>query len=167
MKRILGAAAAIILGTAAFLPAQAFAQVGVHIVVGNAPPPPRHEVLPAQRRGYTWSPGYWNWNGRRHVWVEGHWERTRPGYYYQRPQWHQGRNGWQLHRGGWQHGPRHASFDRHDNHRRYEHAAPYGNPKAARADHDRDGVPDRVDRDRDGDGVANRYDRRPDNPRRD
>ena len=33
-------------------------------------------------------------------------------------------------------------------------------------DHDRDGVPDRVDRDRDGDGVPNRQDRRPDDPRR-
>jgi hypothetical protein len=33
-------------------------------------------------------------------------------------------------------------------------------------DHDRDGVPDRVDRDRDGDGISNRQDRRPDDPRR-
>jgi hypothetical protein len=34
-----------------------------------------------------------------------------------------------------------------------------------RADRDRDGVPDRMDRDRDGDGVPNRHDSRPDNPR--
>lgn len=33
-------------------------------------------------------------------------------------------------------------------------------------DHDRDGVPNRVDRDRDGDGVRNRDDNRPNNPNR-
>lgn len=35
-----------------------------------------------------------------------------------------------------------------------------------RHDHDRDGIPDRVDRDRDGDGVPNYRDSRPNNPNR-
>jgi len=30
-------------------------------------------VQPAPREGYIWSPGHWEWNGRRHVWVAGHW----------------------------------------------------------------------------------------------
>jgi hypothetical protein len=148
MKRIFGTAAAIILSTAAFIPAQAIAQVGVNIVIGNAPPPVRYEVVPAPRRGYEWAPGYWNWNGRRHVWSAGHWERVRTGYYYQRPEWQQGNDGWRLNRGGWQPGER-------------------GNRGAnGRGDRDHDGVPNRFDRDRDGDGVPNRLDNHPNNPRR-
>lgn len=137
MKRILSISAAIILGTAAFIPAQAFARSDVNIVIGNAPPPQRHEVVPGPRRGYEWAPGYWNWNGRRHAWIPGHWERVRPGHYYRAPVWEQNGGGWRLNHGGWQ-----------------------------RGDRDHDGVPNRVDRDRDGDGVPNRLDRRPDNPRR-
>jgi hypothetical protein len=79
MKRILSVAAAIAIGTAAFVPAQAYAQVGFNIVIGNAPPPVQYEVVPAPRRGYEWAPGYWNWNGRQHQWSQGHWERARPG----------------------------------------------------------------------------------------
>ena len=30
-------------------------------------------VQPAPRAGYIWSPGHWEWNGRRHLWVAGHW----------------------------------------------------------------------------------------------
>ena len=104
MKKILITAAAIILSTAAFIPAQAHAQVGFNIVIGNAPPPVRYEVVPAARRGYVWTPGYWDWSGRRHVWTQGQWERSRAGHHYQRPQWSQGNNGWQLNRGGWQRG---------------------------------------------------------------
>jgi len=137
MKRILCAVAAIVLSTAAFIPTQAVAEASVNIVIGNAPPPTRYEVVPAPRRGYVWAPGYWNWNGRRHVWISGHWERVRSGHYYQHPEWRHGNDGWHLNRGGWQ-----------------------------RGDRDHDGVPNRVDRDRDGDGVPNRYDRNPNNPRR-
>ena len=155
MKRIFCTAAAIILGTAAFMPTQALAQASVQIVIGNAPPPQRYEVAPAPRRNHEWAPGYWNWNGRRHEWVAGHWERARTGYHYQRAEWRQERNGWRLNHGGWQRG------HDHENRNPYEHRA------NGRADRDRDGVPNHVDRDRDGDGVANRYDRMPNNPRRD
>lgn len=58
MKRILCIVAAIVLSTAAFIPTQAVAQVGVNIVIGNAPPAPRHEGVPAPRRGFIWVPGY-------------------------------------------------------------------------------------------------------------
>jgi hypothetical protein len=111
MKRILCAAAAIVISTAAFIPVQAMAQVGVNVVIGTAPPPPRREVVPDPRRGYEWAPGYWNWNGRRYVWVTGHWERVRPGHYYQRPEWQHDNNGWHLNRGGWHQGERHDDHD--------------------------------------------------------
>ena len=145
MKRIFVAAAAIAIGTAAFIPAQAFAQVDFNIVIGNAPPPLRYEAVPAPRRGYEWAPGYWNWNGRHHVWSQGHWEQARPGYVYQRPEWRQGGNEWRLNRGGW---------------------APVESRGGGHGDRDHDGIPNRHDRDRDGDGVPNRYDHRPDNPYR-
>ncbi|MBQ5942398.1 MULTISPECIES: YXWGXW repeat-containing protein [unclassified Massilia] len=124
MKSILAATAAVLIGTAAFTPAQADAAIHTEVVVVHkAPPASRHEAVPAARRGYDWVPGYWDWNGRRHVWVSGHWERDRPGYAYQRPEWRRDSSGWYLERGGWRHGER----------------------VAARRDRDGDGVPNRFD----------------------
>lgn len=126
MKTILATAAAILIGTA-FVPvaeAQAAHPRADVIVVHKAPPAPRHERIPAARKGFAWAPGYWNWNGRRHEWVAGHWEKVRPGHAYQRAQWVHERNGWRLDRGGWHQG-------RHQ--------------VAARRDHDGDGVPNRYD----------------------
>jgi hypothetical protein len=115
MKRILFTAAAVIaLSAAAFAPVEAMAKDTV-IVVRNAPPAPRHEVVPAARRGYEWAPGYWNWNGHRYTWTRGHWERARKGYVFNRPEWTQDERGWRLNRGGWQHGELAAARDRdHD-----------------------------------------------------
>ncbi|HEY8099235.1 MAG TPA: YXWGXW repeat-containing protein [Burkholderiaceae bacterium] len=118
MKRILCAAAVIAISTAAFIPVQAMAQVGVNVIIGTPPPPPRHEVIPTSRRGYEWAPGYWNWNGRRYVWIAGHWERVHPGHHYERPEWRQDNNGWHLNRGGWQPGERHDDMSNHPDHDR-------------------------------------------------
>ncbi len=107
MKRILCTAATMIaISTAAFTPVQAIAEPAIAIVVSNSPPEARYERVPAARRGYEWSPGYWNWNGKKHHWAKGHWERAREGHYYQRPEWKQTDNGWHLNRGGWQKGDR-------------------------------------------------------------
>jgi hypothetical protein len=122
MKRILFTAAAVIaLSAATFAPVEAMARDTV-VVVRTAPPAPRHEVVPAARRGYEWAPGYWNWNGHRHVWVKGHWERARAGYVFHRPEWVQDEHGYRLNRGGWEHGE-----------------------LAVRHDRDHDGVPNRFD----------------------
>ena len=124
MKTILATVAAVLIGTA-FVPvaeAQAAHPRADVIIVKQAPPALRHERVPAARRGFEWAPGYWNWNGRRHVWVEGHWEKVRPGHSYQRAQWVHDRHGWRLDRGGWH--QRHA---------------------AVRHDRDGDGVPNRHD----------------------
>ncbi|MEO6921080.1 MAG: hypothetical protein ABI171_19025 [Collimonas sp.] len=111
MKRMLCAFALVAVGAAALLPSQAMAQVGVNITIGVPPPPPRYERAPPPRVGYLWAPGYWNWDGRRHVWAGGHWEQARNGYRYDRPQWQHGRNGWELRRGGWQHGNHRGGYD--------------------------------------------------------
>jgi hypothetical protein len=143
MKKISLAFAVIALSSAAFVPAQSYASdVGVNIVIGNPPPPPRYEAVPAPRHGYVWVPGFWDWNGRRHVWIAGHWERARPGYAYYRPEWHREGDRWVLNRGHWaeerhDHG-RHEGWERHED----------------RHDRDHDGVPDR-------------FDHHPNNPHRD
>ncbi len=83
--------------------AEAQMRDSVDIRIGQAPPPPRYEAAPPPRRGYVWAPGYWAWDGHRHVWVGGHWERVRRGYHhYAPPGWQQGPGGWRFDHGGWQ-----------------------------------------------------------------
>ena len=86
------------------------------VFVRVAPPAPRTEVVPAARPGYLWTPGYWNWNGRRYVWANGTWARERRGYVYSQPTWVQDGDRWRLRRGAW-----------------------------GRGDRDRDGIPNRLD----------------------
>ena len=119
---ILGTAAALLIGSTAFAPVQAIARDRV-VVVREAPPAPRNEMVPHARRGYEWVPGYWNWTGHRYAWTRGHWERVRHGYVYHRPEWQQRDNGWYMDRGGWRRGERADGM----------------------SDRDRDGVPNRFD----------------------
>jgi hypothetical protein len=187
------AAALLALSTAAFAPAIANAQVGVSVVIGQAPPPLRFESVPPPRMGYIWSPGYWDWRNNRHQWVGGSWVVSRPGYIYHQPQWVQHDGRWLRQEARWDRGPNgdrdHDGipnrYDHHDNRVDYrnDYRGDYrhdyrggrgrgdqdrdGIPNRYDRDRDGDGVPNRYDRDRDGDGVPNRYDHRPDNPRRD
>ena len=101
MKRIIVAATVALLASAAYFPTAASAQPGLSVVIHDGPPPPRHEVMPPPRHGYEWAPGYWNWDGHRHVWMRGHWEHEHPGRHYFHPEWHQGPDGWHMDRGGW------------------------------------------------------------------
>jgi hypothetical protein len=102
-RKLLVALCAASLGIAA-APITAGAETAIYFSV--APPPARHEAVPAPRRGYEWSPGYWNVRGQRHVWQAGHWERTRAGHYYSQPTWTQHGEHWQLERGRWNQGDR-------------------------------------------------------------
>jgi hypothetical protein len=62
-KQILTAACA------AFLSA-GIAAAQIHITI--APPPPRHEVIPASPHpGWVWQAGYHRWDGHAYVWVPG------------------------------------------------------------------------------------------------
>jgi hypothetical protein len=101
MKRTLTFAALMTLGAAALAPLPASAQTSFSVVIGNAPPPPRFESVPAPRRGYVWAPGFWNWDGHRHVWMSGHWENAREGYRFQGTQWVRDPGGYRLEQGGW------------------------------------------------------------------
>jgi WXXGXW repeat (2 copies) len=96
-------------------------------------------VQPAPVR--TWVPGHWEQHHFGHVWVEGHWVvvQQQPGHHF--------------------HNFNHSN---HFNHHTHRHSTWQG----ARMDHDRDGIPNRVDRDIDGDGVPNWRDRSPRGGRR-
>jgi WXXGXW repeat (2 copies) len=71
------------------------------IVVDIAPPLARVEVIPVLRPGYTWAPGYWNWQHNQHVWVNGHSMRERKGYDWAPDRWNQVSNGHEFERGHW------------------------------------------------------------------
>jgi hypothetical protein len=70
-------------------------------VIEVAPPAPRVEVVPAARVGYVWAPGYWNWNGHKHVWVDGKYVHERKGYHWEAHSWEQRDGHWHFHEGGW------------------------------------------------------------------
>ena len=86
-----------------FITAPAAAGVDVHvgIQVATRPPPPRYELTPAPRRGYVWSPGYWNWTGVRYVWTPGTWYPVRTGYDWYAPAWVQMGGSWRFREGYW------------------------------------------------------------------
>jgi len=86
------------------VPMTAGADVGIYF--DSAPPAARHEAVPAPRRGYTWSEGYWNAKGKKHVWKAGHWEKDRRGYHLSQPSWKQQNDRWELQRGRWDRGDR-------------------------------------------------------------
>ena len=138
-------------------PASAFS-APVTVDVRRAPPAPRREVVPVDRPGYTWAPGYWDYRHNRYQWVAGRWVRERPGYYYSAPTWVQRGDRWVLTQGGWERGYRDRNAGWRDRDRD-------GIPNRYDRDNDNDRIQDRHDRDRDNDGVRNDRDRRPDNPR--
>ncbi|HEY2404211.1 MAG TPA: YXWGXW repeat-containing protein, partial [Steroidobacteraceae bacterium] len=57
--------------------APAFSAVGIDINI--APPAPRVVEAPPPRAGFVWAPGYYRWDGHRHVWVDGRWMHERRG----------------------------------------------------------------------------------------
>jgi len=97
------AAAAIALPalTAPALVTPAAAQASLNISIGTPPPAPIYEAVPAPRAGYVWAPGFWNWEGSRHVWTKGHWMAERRGYAWVPDRWEHGNGGWHREEGHW------------------------------------------------------------------
>jgi hypothetical protein len=76
------------------------------------PPPPPVVYVPAPQPGYAWAPGYWAWDGYRHVWVDGRLLRARPGYVWVPDRWERRGHYWHHRHGHWQQGRGHHG-DRH------------------------------------------------------
>jgi hypothetical protein len=78
------------------------AQAGIGIEIEIAPPAPRFERVPPPRAGWAWAPGYYRWEGRRHVWEPGHWEHDRPGHHWIAAHWVPGEHGhYRFEEGHW------------------------------------------------------------------
>jgi hypothetical protein len=94
-------AAAVIVAGAAATPALARDAVSLSINVG--PPPPRVEYVPTPPPSgyYVWAPGYWNWNGHRHVWVNGRYMQGRHNQAWVPDRWAHRGDGWYHERGHW------------------------------------------------------------------
>ena len=88
---------AVLAGAASTAMARTYGDVEV------APPAPREEVVPRARAGYEWAPGYWDWNGHRHVWVKGHFVRSRGADYQWVPhQWNEQQGRYHMEQGHWE-----------------------------------------------------------------
>jgi hypothetical protein len=100
---------------AAVLSAPTYAAVNFSFGIEIMPPPPRVEVMPAQRPGFIWGPGYWAWEHGQHVWIEGRWIQARPGQFWVPERWveYRGPRGSHYHfePGHWEREHRHA-YDR-------------------------------------------------------
>ena len=107
-KKVLVSAlfAAGMLGAAA-MPQTSIAAIDVYVNV--APPADRYERVPEARRGYVWSPGYWDYRKNKHVWVKGSQVRERQGYAYEPNRWVERDGRWNLERSRWNHGQRRDS----------------------------------------------------------
>ncbi len=88
--------------TAAVSLAPAVSSAGVNIDVDIAPPAPRVEVVPPNRAGYVWAPGYWDYRGHDHVWVEGRLLREHRGQHWVPERWEQHGSKWHMERGRWE-----------------------------------------------------------------
>lgn len=55
---------------------QVIVQPEKQVIVQPPAPAPRVEVVPAVPAvGYTWVPGFWQWNGRDYNWIPGYWRQ--------------------------------------------------------------------------------------------
>lgn len=80
--------AVLIAGTSLLAAASvAQARVDVAIEIGVPPPVAVVETVPPPRAGYVYAPGYWAWDGHRHVWVRGRTIVERPGYTWVADRW--------------------------------------------------------------------------------
>lgn len=96
--------AGIAIAAVAFASPLATQAARVDIDVDIAPPPPRYEVVPPARAGYSWAPGYWGWDGHHYVWRGGRFIHERHGEHWVQHEWveHDGR--YRYHEGHWERG---------------------------------------------------------------
>lgn len=66
----------------------------------QAPPPPREERQ-AQRRGFIWVTGRWDWRDGDWQWTPGHWERARVGFRWNEGRWDRRGDRWEWVEGSW------------------------------------------------------------------
>lgn len=102
--------------------------VSFGVGIGTPPPAPVVEYVPVAVPGRVWAPGFWAWNGHRHVWNSGSWERERAGYRHVAGHWEPRGGRWHFEPSRWEshHTAEHnigkhsyASHSRHDDSRNH------------------------------------------------
>ncbi len=78
------------------------------IYVPSGPPPPQEETPQAGDSSLgEWTPGYWFWNGMRHLWMPGRWQaRPEAQCRYVQARWVPRGGRWMFMQGGWRCGRR-------------------------------------------------------------
>lgn len=135
LKKIL--LVALLAGAAA---APAMAQVSININL--APPQPQYEVIPVLAPNRVWAPGYWAWNGDRHIWMRGRSIAQRDGYRWSPDRWQQKGGSYYRQPGSWVRDVRYAPIQEqkfkkdkhnegrgHDKHRNKGHGNGNGHGK--------------------------------------
>jgi hypothetical protein len=69
-----------------------------------APPPARVIAAPPPRPGFVWAPGYYRWDGHRHIWVDGHFIRERRGSHWVPEHWDERHGRYHFEPGHWERG---------------------------------------------------------------
>ncbi len=101
-------AAAILMSPAAFADNADFrfsvgdVSFGVGIGMLTPPPAPIVEYVPVAVPGHVWTPGFWAWNGHRHMWNGGSWKRERAGYSHVAGHWEQRGERWHFEPSRWE-----------------------------------------------------------------
>jgi hypothetical protein len=99
MRRIARAPCVLLTAVTLFaVTSPAFAAV---LEIEVAPPPARVVEVPSPRAGFVWAPGYYRWDGHRHVWVDGHWLRERHGFHWVPERWEQRHGRYRFEPGHW------------------------------------------------------------------
>jgi len=91
----------VIVAPAIVTTAAAQATLSFGVTIGVPPPAPIFEAVPAPRSGFIWAPGYWYWDGGRHLWAPGRWIAERPGYRWVPDRWAHVEGGWRHEYGHW------------------------------------------------------------------
>jgi hypothetical protein len=76
--------------------------VSFGVGIGTPPPAPIVEYVPVAVPGHVWAPGFWAWNGHRHVWNSGSWQRARAGYSHVAGHWEQRGERWHFEPSRWE-----------------------------------------------------------------
>ncbi len=84
---------------ASLMSAPAFAET--EILIRQAPPPMRAEMMPRERPGYVWDRGHWRWAGNHYEWIPGHWQPAMRGGHWIPGHWAQRGPNWRWVEGHW------------------------------------------------------------------
>jgi hypothetical protein len=72
-------------------------------IINRTPPPPeRIEAEPEARKGFVWSPGFWEWRGTGYRWAPGEWVKEKRGHRWQPYGWEERDGRYHFVHGAWQ-----------------------------------------------------------------